>query len=107
MRLSLLKKLLGIGFVVLAVSLFANIECKAQLYGNPYYNTGQTYYGPMGYYPPQVLLVPTRSVLVIPRQGSNDSQYIYDNVYGPEASAAGRMSRTVVNPPPQYYIRPF
>jgi hypothetical protein len=54
-----------------------------------------------------VIIQQRRPVLIIERRGSNDSFYQYDNVYGPEASAAGRMTRTVVNPQPQFFIRGF
>jgi len=60
---------------------------------NPYY------YNPSPYYPPTVVSQP----LLLPRTGSNDYLYQYDNVYGAGASAAGRMDRVVVNPQPQLY----
>lgn len=45
-----------------------------------------------------------------PRTGINDRFYQSDNIYGPEASAAGRMSHIVVNPPPSprvyYFLGP-
>jgi hypothetical protein len=57
---------------------------------NPYFNTP--------------VIIQERVPIIIERRGSNDYLYQYDNVYGSEASAAGRMSSTVVNPPPQLYI---
>lgn len=41
--------------------------------------------------------------LLLPRVGSNDYLYTYDNIYGSGASAAGRMSHVVVNPAPQFF----
>ena len=60
---------------------------------NPYY-ASPYYYGPT-----TVVTEP----LLLPRTGSNDYLYQYDNVYGSGASAAGRMSHVVVNPQPQIF----
>ncbi len=70
-----------------------------------------------GFYSPNVIysnrfvqtpvLIYQRPAVIIERRGSNDWLYESDNVYGSGASAAGRMSRTVVNPQPQYYLRGF
>jgi len=66
--------------------------------GNPY--VGGPYYGnPYNYGPQPVVVEP----LYLPRTGSNDYLYQYDNIYGSGASAAGRMSHTVVNPQPQIF----
>lgn len=62
--------------------------------------TGAPVYGSQYYYPGTVVAEP----LLLPRTGSNDYIYTYDNVYGAGASAAGRMDRVVVNPQPQLYI---
>jgi hypothetical protein len=61
---------------------------------------GSPVYGTPYYYPGTVVSQP----LLLPRTGSNDYIYTYDNVYGAGASAAGRMDRVVVNPQPQLYI---
>lgn len=66
--------------------------------GNPY--AGGPYYGNPYYYGPQPVVV---EPLFLPRTGSNDYLYQYDNIYGSGASAAGRMSHTVVNPQPQIF----
>jgi hypothetical protein len=66
---------------------------------NPYYSP--YYYPPVYAAPPVVVQNP---VLIIPRVGSNDSHYQFDNIYGPGASAAGRLSHSVSNPPPFLYI---
>ena len=64
--------------------------------GNPY--VGAPYYSQPYYnYGPQTVVV---EPLLLPRTGSNDYLYQYDNIYGSGASAAGRMSHTVVNPQP-------
>ena len=65
--------------------------------GNPYYNN---YYYPSPYYYPTTVV---SQPLLLPRTGSNDYLYQYDNVYGAGASAAGRMDRVVVNPQPQLF----
>lgn len=57
------------------------------------------YYYNSPYYPTTVVSQP----LLLPRTGSNDYLYQYDNVYGAGASAAGRLDRVVVNPQPQLY----
>lgn len=61
---------------------------------------GAPAYGSPYYYPRTVVAEP----LLLPRTGSNDYIYTYDNVYGAGASAAGRMDRVVNNPQPQLYI---
>ena len=58
-----------------------------------------SYYYSNSYYPPTVVVEP----LLLPRVGSNDYLYTYDNIYGSGASAAGRLSHTVVNTPPQLF----
>ena len=63
-----------------------------------------TPYYPQAYYPYPGYASPQAQVIVIPRQGINDSFYQYDNIYGPEASAAGRMGHHVVTPPPRLYF---
>jgi hypothetical protein len=84
--------------LLLSFGLFS--EAHAQYYGrgNPYY-----YANPYGYGGNVVVIQQPRVPLFIERYGSNDALYTYDNVYGPEASAAGRMSRTVLNPQPQIF----
>lgn len=39
-----------------------------------------------------------------PVRGANDDLYRYDNIYGAEASAAGRLGHHVVNPAPPFYF---
>ncbi|HKY63267.1 MAG TPA: hypothetical protein VJR29_07590 [bacterium] len=79
----------------LALSLWVSAPAAAQVY-----STTGTAYGGTYYYPGTVVVEP----LLLPRTGSNDYLYTYDNVYGAGASAAGRMDRVVHNPPPQLYI---
>lgn len=67
----------------------------------------QSNYYPSNPYYAAPVIIEQRVPLVIERTGSNDYLYQYDNIYGSEASAAGRMSSTVVNPPPQLYIRGY
>lgn len=66
--------------------------------GNPQYVN--PYYASPYYYGQQSVVV---EPLLLPRTGSNDYLYQYDNIYGSGASAAGRMSHTVVNPQPQIF----
>lgn len=58
------------------------------------------YYYPQPYYYPSTVMV---EPLLLPRTGSNDYLYQYDNVYGAGASAAGRMDRVVNNPQPYLF----
>jgi hypothetical protein len=84
---------------LLALSLLVSAPAAAQVYrtGTPVVAPA---YGTPYYYPGTVVVEP----LLLPRTGSNDYIYTYDNVYGAGASAAGRMDRVVVNPQPQLYI---
>ena len=63
-------------------------------YANPYYYNNN----------PSVVVIQQNQPLIVPRYGSNDALYTYDNIYGPEASAAGRMSYSVHNPQPFYNV---
>lgn len=85
--------------VLLALAMLGSAPAMAQVY-----RTGTTVaapgYGTQYYYPGTVIVEP----LLLPRTGSNDYLYTYDNVYGAGASAAGRMDRVVQNPQPQLYI---
>ena len=93
-----LKSVLQVGVVMAGLmSAFAFLsDARAQAVvrgGNPYY------YNSAPYYPATVVNQP----LLLPRTGSNDYLYQYDNVYGAGASAAGRMDRVVNNPQPQLW----
>ncbi len=74
------------------------------------YRGGDRYYGSQGnpnyyadpYYGSNVVII-ERGPVLVPRYGSNDHLYTYDNIYGPGASAAGRMSHSVNNPQPQFF----
>ncbi len=74
-------------------------KAEAQGVGYPYNYYPNNYYANPYYYPGPTIVQP----LLLPRIGSNDSQYQYDNIYGAGASAAGRMSYSNLNPQPQLF----
>jgi len=94
-----------LGVLPLAVSAFAggiyvnspNGYVRSNSYRAPYYGNG--YANP--YYNSNVVIIEQNQPLLVPRYGSNDALYTYDNIYGPEASAAGRLS------PSSNYQQPF
>lgn len=71
-------------------------------YGGPIYQIGP-YYPVYGAYP-EVYRRPYRGQVGPPLRGSNDAMYERDNIYGPGASAAGRMSHFTKNVPPYGHI---
>ncbi len=102
MRKVLLAAVLAGGLVLGTTAVFAGPYYLNQGY-TPYQNNyrGGPYYADP-YYPGGVVIIDRRPI-IIERRGSNDALYEYDNVYGPGASAAGRMSRSVVAPQPQFF----
>ena len=69
-------------------------QTEAQSYRRGYYPAAPVnpYYGGYPYgYGGNVVIVQPRFPILIERRGSNDALYTFDNLYGPEASAAGRM----------------
>ncbi len=87
---------------------------QGQIEARPYYHQApvRVYpaYPPPAYYPNAYYpgYHPQPNVIVVQPQGvwpaSNNNLYRYDNIYGPEASAAGRMGHQVVNPAPRLYF---
>jgi len=106
-----MRKSIFQNFGCLALLIFGFMSLGISAHAQDYYDQrvylDQGYYGQAGVYGTPVLVVPRHSTVIVPRRGSNDYLYEYDNVYGSGASAAGRMSRTVVSPPPQLYFRGF
>lgn len=101
----IISVLLGVA-LLLGAGLMAQLP-KQALAGGLFYSTRgypQPYYYPGVYGRGQTVIIEQRTPIIIERRGSNDYLYEYDNVYGPEASAAGRMTRTVVNPQPQIQV---
>jgi len=97
-------KVLG-GFLVIGLFLGvlgSDVSAQGVGYGPGYGGQGyypSNYYANPYYYPGPTVVAP----LLLPRTGSNDYLYQYDNVYGAGASAAGRMSHVTVNPQPQLF----
>lgn len=89
----------------LATEAAANSYRVRPSYGYGYQNPGvrNPYYYSDPYSNNNVVIIQQRGPVLLERTGSNDQFYTYDNVYGAEASAAGRMSRIVNNPQPQLF----
>ncbi len=102
------KKLLQASLVLITLSLSGIANAGTFFIGGtpggyispyPYYPYPNYYYPPV-YATPPVVVNNGNPVLVIPRYGSNDAHYMFDNIYGPGASAAGRLNHVTSNPQP-------